>query len=1115
VALAGEERRVVTVLFADLVGFTTLAEHLDPEHVKRLVDACFELLIDDVTAFGGSVDKVLGDAIVALFGAPTAHEDDAERAVRAALRLHETLAAFVAHRDEVGEEQSEPIRLRVGINTGEVLVGSLVGTEYTAMGDVVNIASRLQAMAPPGSVLIGDATAALCSPAIRREPFARTQLRGREGIEQVWLATGASTRTRVKTLREDIPFVGRAGQRSLLTSTLELVLSGRSAVVAITGEAGIGKTRLVDEMLCQLPENSALLRGACAPYGETNAWWPLASALADRLELDVDLDGWELRHRALDRAASILDAEPDQPELKRFAETLAHLLGRPSELDRLDPTTARAAMIRTIVASVRLQAELVPTVLFIDDIQWADPVVLELLDLTARSLHDVPLLIITAQRPDDSINWPPGIERPLVVRLPLGPLERNDAEMLIGLALGHDPDPELVDRLVERAGGNPLFLTELASLEQATCDGRATLPGSLRALIAARLDEIPLSRRAVLDNAAVLGATGAMEGLKRFASEMGQRFDQADVAGLVRDGFLVTDDKHWRFRSDVVREVAYGTLTKYDRAMRHAGVAAVLVEDRRSSIDDLAHHAATAAELLHELGSVGRLAETISAEAVTFLADAARRALERGAFDQVVRHVDRAMALHQADPEITLDLMLLRATARTERRAAADAQPDLERVLDRAISLGDRRREAEARRLLGTLAYASGDLAGARRELGRAIELFRDGGDDQALANALRVRGFAEVFGGQLADAEWFLGEADSLYEKLGDERGRAWVRQHEAWVAFLAGDTDEAEKRLESAAATFADLGDRAGVSWANGLMAYVRYFQRRFPEAEALATEVEEQSRGWGEQWAPMMMQTLLANLRLWSGRFDEAERFAEKAVQGFRRIGDRFGAVQALAPLNRARVALGKFDEAERGIEEVLSMSDAYDEMGFPLIAAAGSAMHLGDPDRTVAFARQAGERALDTGAATNEIAAVMAVGLCQARRGDDALAAIDPIDVTDMPFGRAARALARAVTGDPAGALDDAGVAWTLDGVSYLDRTIAGIAAAGAAMSIDDRQDARDWLARVAEIAESSGDVVAARIARYGGYRLLGTPAAGDPSGLGRGWVAVIDQLARRS
>ena len=212
-----------------------------------------------------------------------------------------------------------------------------------------------------------------------------------------------------------------------------------------------------------------------------------------------------------------------------------------------------------------------PTVLWVDDIQWADPVVLELLDLTARALLDVPLLIITAQRPDDSIAWPPAVERPLVVRLPLGPLERDDAEVLD--RAGSRPRPRSgAHRPPRRAGGgNPLFLTELASLDQATSCGDGALPGSLRALISARLDELPLGQRSILDNAAVLGANGSIPGLERFAREMGQRFDHGDVNALVTGGFLVLDDKYWRFRSDVVREVAYRTLTKYDRAMRHAG----------------------------------------------------------------------------------------------------------------------------------------------------------------------------------------------------------------------------------------------------------------------------------------------------------------------------------------------------------------------------------------------------------------------------------------------------------------------------------------------------------------------------------------------------------------
>ena len=188
-----EERRVVTVLFADLVGYTTLAEHLDPEAVTRLIESCFQPLVVEIEAFGGRVDKVLGDAIIALFGAPVAHEDDADRAVRAALRMQETLTRLVDERVDAGDPVAD-IQMRIGINTGEVLVGTVAGSDYTAMGDVVNTASRLQALAPPGSVLIGAATEALCSTAVAREPFGETQLRGRQQAEQPWIVTGGGRR---------------------------------------------------------------------------------------------------------------------------------------------------------------------------------------------------------------------------------------------------------------------------------------------------------------------------------------------------------------------------------------------------------------------------------------------------------------------------------------------------------------------------------------------------------------------------------------------------------------------------------------------------------------------------------------------------------------------------------------------------------------------------------------------------------------------------------------------------------------------------------------------------------------------------------------------------------
>ena len=282
VTIASEERRVVTVVFADLVGYSALSEHLDPERVKRLIDVAFERLIADITAFGGRVDKVLGDGIIALFGAPVAHEDDADRAIRAAIQMHETMSRFT--HDQIDLEG--PLQLRIGVNTGEVVVGMVSGTaDYTAMGDVVNVAARLQNMAEPGAVLIGDATSSLASDEIVRELVDDIDVKGREQTERVWRVLGRQRRIPSIGTRTDIPFVGRSTQRELLASIMTMVAGGRSAVVAVSGEAGSGKTRLVNEALEDFPSrNVTIYAGVCAPYGENNVWSPIATALYRRLD---------------------------------------------------------------------------------------------------------------------------------------------------------------------------------------------------------------------------------------------------------------------------------------------------------------------------------------------------------------------------------------------------------------------------------------------------------------------------------------------------------------------------------------------------------------------------------------------------------------------------------------------------------------------------------------------------------------------------------------------------------------------------------------------------------------------------------------------------------------
>jgi class 3 adenylate cyclase/tetratricopeptide (TPR) repeat protein len=1106
---AAEERRVVTVVFADLVGYTALSEHLDPERVKRLIDASFERLIADITAFGGRVDKVLGDGILALFGAPVAHEDDADRAIRAALQMHESLARFVDEQPDL----DRPLRLRIGVNTGEVVVGNVSGTaEYTAMGDVVNVASRLQSLAEPGGILIGDATESLASEEILREPVDTLDVRGREQQVRVWRVTGRRRRVpRIGAGFHDVAFVGRSTQWELLASIMAMVANGRSAIVSVTGEAGAGKTRLVAEALDAFPSRSVtIFSGACAPYGETNVWAPIATALFRRLELDQDAPPDLLREVCRAKGVELYGFDANDAVLGRFIEGVIHLLGYPSDLDDVPPAQAREILFSLIVEGLRRRTRTGPVVLWIDDLQWADLLIVDLLHRVARSLVDRPLLIVTAQRDDADIDWPPASDHPVTVRMPLDPLTHDEAARLIGAVAGSMANAAFVDNLYERSGGNPLFLIELAELAKSNPASTA-LPGSLRALISARLDQLPVAQRAIIDNAAVLGTSGPVESLEKFAAEMNQRFDLDDLDGLLQSGLLEIDGPMWEFRSDVVREVAYQTLTKLVRAQRHGGTAAVMARDPRIPIERVAHHAACAAELAAEIGPVPGLPDDIADRAVGLLYEAAKRSMDVGAFNQVRRQTTRALDLGPSDAAIARELLLLRALAQTERRALAPALADADDALEAAVAAGDRRQEGVARRLRGVLHQRDGDLAGARRELGASVDVFRELGDDAELAASLRERGLAEVFGGSLSDAEWLLGEAESLTERMHDVRGRAWVRQHQAWVAFLSGDAELAETRLLTAAQEFDLLGDRFGRGWAAGLLAYVRFYQRRFEEAEALAVEVRRDSLELGDPWAPAMMDSLIAAIRLWSSRFVEAEELSRRALTNFRQIGDKFGVVQALAPRMRALVALGRTHEAERGIEESLAMSESFGNLSFPMMAAAGTAVHLGLGDRALSISEHALDRSLAMGADGSESRITLALALCQVGRADEALAVLDVVENV-TPYMLSVRALARAITGDPSGSIDDADLVAADAGASYLDRVIAGVSAGAAATQLGQHDVGVARFEDASSTARAAGDVVARELVGLTRSVVLLEPSHHEAGHLGSGWRSVAASLA---
>ena len=1083
---------MVTVLFADVVGFTSLAEHRDPEQVRRLIDSCMQRLVADVHTHGGRVDKILGDGVLALFGAPTAHEDDAERGVRTGLAMQATVA-------ELADELAESVRLRVGVNTGEVLVGALVaGGDYTAMGDVVNLAARLQTEAPAGSVLVGPATYAATESAIRYEPAGLVTVRGRVEPVEAWLAFKPLGRPGARHTRRHLPLVGREAELATLLAALDLSLTRqRPMAIAIEGEGGIGKSRLADELLEIAGERHGVLAATsrCLPYGESSALAPLAFVVRPLLDLGPDEP---VQAELIADAVRRLGATVAVPA-ERLVDALVHLLGGPSPLDGIDPESAREEVVRAVASVIAASSRRRPVLIRVGDLHWADSSLVDALGRLLARLGNVPVALLTTARIDEDLAWPPSGARHSTVVLRLDPLADDDADRLVGLLIG-GADDELRRDVLLRSGGNPLFIEQLAGLVAETGSvppAGSALPDTLRGMVAARLDALAPGEREVLDNAAVLGMSGRWAMLERFGHERGQQPRRSMLDALAAAELLEVDGATWRFRSPSVRDVAYQMLTKASRAQRHAGVATA-IEGRKSAggevPDVLAHHWLQAASVVAELGPVEHVPPDAAARALSWASIATTRAVARQAFATAERiAVDALTLVGQCDETpahagaahgaVVHALLLDLAEARIGLRDFDGARADLESVLDpdAAATAGVL---AQAHRLLGVLEYQAGRPAEAEVALAAAIARFRAVGDDAGLALALRSCGLVYIFAGRFADADAALAEAQELYIASGDARGLAWVNQHRAWTSFVGGDVDGADSRLDEAEASFAALGDPNGGSWVLGLRGFIRFGQGRLDEAEALAVANLRGAEEHGETWAAAMMRVLLAGLRLWSGRVSAARELADEARTGFRSIRDRYGEAQALGTLVRAEIAGGRPSDALRELERLISGADTEPRRAWAALVGAGAFVHLGEGHRAATQVEQALEssdlaRTPVAGLSAVELWTALTIARLQIADVDGALAAADEALAVgaDTPYAAAAVAAAYAAVGRRAEAVAEAERGLAHPAASYLDQALAAVTLALAGDG-DTSDRARVVLA---EVARGTEDTLVARLA----------------------------------
>lgn len=566
-----EERRIVSVLFVDMVGFTSMSERLDPEDVQARLRPYHDAVRNEIESFGGVVEKFIGDAVVGMFGAPVAYGDDAERAVRAALTVRDTIAAM----DEADSRLE--LKVRIAVNTGEALV--IVNArpalgEAMVTGDVVNTAARLQTAAPVGAVLVGEETYRATKDAIVYAPTAAVEAKGKQQLVPAWVALKQARLPGDRPARG--PLVGRRHELDVLRGTWERVASERKPhLVTIIGPAGVGKTRLATEFAAMVKERGGrAVRGRTLPYRESTAYSALAFQLKQLCGI-FETDSVEAASKKLDDAVSTLLPPAEAQEVTMH---LAIVLG----LDPSGTIADRDSLFFSIRSFIEAVAVDQPTMLVFEDLHWGDVALLDLVEQLAARLRDLPVLVLTLARPE-LLDLRPGWGGGLLAHtaLPLGPLDATEATGLATHRLADGGATESLDRAADLAAiadGNPLFIEQLAAALAESGDPEAPLPTTVREIIAARLDALPPRERTVLLDAAVSGRVFWRGMLEQRAADPEALIDvlaELERRELISRQTVSAFEGHqqYLFNHVLVRDVAYELLPRAVRRERHREAA--------------------------------------------------------------------------------------------------------------------------------------------------------------------------------------------------------------------------------------------------------------------------------------------------------------------------------------------------------------------------------------------------------------------------------------------------------------------------------------------------------------------------------------------------------------
>jgi class 3 adenylate cyclase/tetratricopeptide (TPR) repeat protein len=928
--ISGERRKTVTVLFADIVGSTALGESLDPEPLRQLMVRYFEQMAGAARRHGGTVEKFIGDAVMAVFGVPRAHEDDALRAMRAAVEMRDALDELNL---EFARDWEVTVAIRVGVNTGEVIAGVPTADHSLAVGDAVNLAARLEQTAEPGQILIGEQTRALVGDAVRAEELPPLSVKGKREPVRAWRLLELVPR---QSRELDPNLVGRVSELDRLEAWFRAVADrGTCTAVTVVGSAGVGKSRLTREFLRGLADRAMAVEGHCVPYGEGVTFSPVNGAIRRAAGIGPRTGTSQARRRIVTLLDGMTDGDLVAPRIQS-------LLGLRRAAPGLQETFWAVRRLFEHMAGRR------PLVAVFEDIHWAEPTLLDLLEYLVDRVHAAPVLLVFVARPDlleARPGWLSG--KPNAHRLSLGSLSAAETDQLIrqllrGARLADEPR----ERIAALAEGNPLFVGESvrmlidAGVVRTAEPGRpvpggpvnAAIPPTIRALLAARLDRLEPEERLVAECAAMAGRVfwwGLVTAL--VPAEVRSRVG-GHLQALTRKEFITPDpseipeDDAFRFTHVLLRDVTYEGIPKAARSQLHEQTAKWMAQRMGQRADEydeiIGYHLEQASRSLTELGPTSDAAQALGRQASARLDSAAARAFASEDMPGTVSLLSRAIALLPDKDPGRLALLPRLAFALIETGDFRRLARVVEETSLLAGAIGDERALAMAG-VLGQWMRLYTDPARrptqARDTVREAISTFEAIGDDYGLAKAWSLLGFANNVSARFADAEKAWARAAAHAHRAGERRDEldafTW-----GLIASWLGPTPVEAGLARTGRLLGQAKGDRKGMSGVLIMRALLTANLGQFDEARGMIAQAWSLCQDVGlTLWEAGPVTQAAGIVELLAGDAVAAETVLQAGANKLREMGEAGWLSTALAWLAEAAYVQGRADQAYQHSEE----------------------------------------------------------------------------------------------------------------------------------------------------------------------------------------------------